>query len=399
MERYWFIDTFALCYSYRYLVTKRQQQKGLPMQNSQHALTLAQINALTEEQIDKKLRLALDNAIDRIDLTYEQMREVMLLIMTGKCNDARMGAMLTALRMKSESIDEITAAAAVMRELAERIEPTNPERLVDIVGTGGDGANLFNVSTASALVAATAGVKVAKHGNRSVSGKSGSSDVLAQAGVRLDLSHDETLACLEQQNLGFLFAPNHHPAMRHAMPVRRALGMRTLFNILGPLTNPAGAVNAVIGVFTPKLCLPLAKVLQELGDKHVMVVGSNDGLDEISLAAGTQVAELKDGNIEVYELMPEDVGIDSQTLIGLEVATPEQSLALIRVALSGEETHSKTVLKARDMIALNAGAAIYVGGLASNLPNGVNIAQSVIQSGDALHKMHNFAKFTQSFGK
>ena len=173
------------------------------MQNSQHALTLAQINALTEEQIDKKLRLALDNAIDRIDLTYEQMREVMLLIMTGKCNDARMGAMLTALRMKSESIDEITAAAAVMRELAERIEPTNPERLVDIVGTGGDGANLFNVSTASALVAATAGVKVAKHGNRSVSGKSGSSDVLAQAGVKLDLSHDETLACLEQQNLGF----------------------------------------------------------------------------------------------------------------------------------------------------------------------------------------------------
>lgn len=366
------------------------------MQNSPYSLTPEQIHALTQEQIDKKLRLALDNVIDRIDLTYEQMREVMLIIMTGKCDDSRMGAMLTALRMKSESIDEITAAAAVMRELAERIEIENRHNLVDIVGTGGDGANLFNVSTASALVAATAGVKVAKHGNRSVSSKSGSSDLLSQAGIELNLNHEQISACIHEQNLGFLFAPNHHPAMRYAMPVRQALGVRTLFNILGPLTNPAGAANAVIGVFTPKLCLPLAKVFKELGDKHVMVVGSNDGLDEISLAAGTQVAELKDGNIEVYELMPEDVGIDSQTLIGLEVASPEQSLALIRVALSGEETHSKTVLKARDMVALNAGAAIYVGGLASNLANGVNIAQTVIQSGDALNKMHAFAEFTQS---
>ncbi|HAM61958.1 MAG: anthranilate phosphoribosyltransferase [Psychrobacter sp.] len=357
--------------------------------------TPEQITELSEEQVHKLLTSALDRILQRIDLTFDEMREVMLIIMQGRCSDALMGAILTGLRMKGESIDEITAAASAMRNLAANIEPKGCDYLVDIVGTGGDGANLFNVSTASALVTAAAGAQVAKHGNRGVSTKSGSSDLLEQAGISLALDPAQALKCIEDEGIGFLFAPNHHSAMRYANPVRRALKARTIFNILGPLTNPAGVPNLVIGVFTAQLCEPLAKVMKNLGAEHVMVVGAKDGLDEISLATSTTVAELKDGEITVYEMMPEDAGVESQTLIGLDVDSPEQSLELIKAALSGEETHDRSVIKARDMIALNAGAAIYTAGLASNYPNGVSRAQKVIQNGSALTKLNSLAAYTQ----
>ena len=357
--------------------------------------TPEQITELSEEQVHKLLTSALDRILQRIDLTFDEMREVMLIIMQGRCSDALMGAILTGLRMKGESIDEITAAASAMRNLAANIEPKGCDYLVDIVGTGGDGANLFNVSTASALVTAAAGAQVAKHGNRGVSTKSGSSDLLEQAGISLALDPAQALKCIEDEWIGFLFAPNHHSAMRYANPVRRALKARTIFNILGPLTNPAGVPNLVIGVFTAQLCEPLAKVMKNLGAEHVMVVGAKDGLDEISLATSTTVAELKDGEITVYEMMPEDAGVESQTLIGLDVDSPEQSLELIKAALSGEETHDRSVIKARDMIALNAGAAIYTAGLASNYPNGVSRAQKVIQNGSALTKLNSLAAYTQ----
>nr|WP_201617126.1 anthranilate phosphoribosyltransferase [Psychrobacter urativorans] len=353
------------------------------------------ITQLSDEQIHKLLTSALDRIFQHIDLTFDEMHQVMLIIMQGKCSNAMMGAILTGLRMKGESIDEITAAASAMRDLAANIAPNACDYLVDIVGTGGDGANLFNVSTASALVAAAAGAQVAKHGNRGVSTRSGSSDLLEKAGISLALTPLQALDCIENQGIGFLFAPNHHSAMRYANPVRRELKARTIFNILGPLTNPAGVPNLVIGVFTAQLCEPLAKVMKNLGARHVMVVGAKDGLDEISLATSTTVAELKNGEISVYELMPEDAGIESQTLIGLDVDSPEQSLKLIRAALSGSDTTERAVLKARDMIALNAGAAIYTSGLASTYPDGVSQAQKVIANGAALTKLESLANYTQ----
>ncbi len=358
--------------------------------------TTSDVEALSDEQVHTLLAKSLDRILQRIDLTFDEMREVMLIIMQGRCSDAMMGAILTGLRMKGESIDEITAAASAMRALAANIEPKGCDYLVDIVGTGGDGANLFNVSTASAFVAAAAGAQVAKHGNRGVSTKSGSSDLLEQAGISLSLTPEQALACIEEQGIGFLFAPNHHSAMRYANPVRRELKARTIFNILGPLTNPASVPNLVIGVFTAQLCEPIAKVMQNLGARHVMVVGAKDGLDEISLATSTTVAELKDGKISVYDMMPEDAGIESQTLIGLDIDSPQQSLTLIREALSGADTHDRSVLKARDMIALNAGAAIYTAGLASNYPNGVSRAQKIIQDGTALDKLTALADYTQT---
>ena len=353
------------------------------------------IAKLSDEDVHSLLASALDRIFQHIDLTFDEMHEVMLIIMQGRCSNAMMGAILTGLRMKGESIDEITAAASAMRALAENIAPQGCNHMVDIVGTGGDGANLFNVSTASALVAAAAGAQVAKHGNRGVSTKSGSSDLLEQAGISLALTPMQTLDCIEKQGIGFLFAPNHHSAMRYANPVRRELKSRTIFNILGPLTNPAGVPNLVIGVFTARLCEPMAKVMRNLGARHVMVVGAKDGLDEISLATSTTVAELKDGEISVYDIMPEDAGIESQTLIGLDINSPAESLALIRAALSGDDTSERAVLKARDMIALNAGAAIYTAGLASDYASGVRQAQAVIQNGSALTKLQALAEHTQ----
>lgn len=350
---------------------------------------------LTDEQNQILLTTALDRTINTIDLTYHEMRGVMLAIMNGQCPDAMMGALLTALRIKGESIEEITAAAQVMLELAIKVELDDTPYLVDIVGTGGDGANLFNVSTASTLVAAAAGCRVAKHGNGGVSGKSGSSDLLRQAGVHLDLSIEQIISSIKQYGVGFLFAPNHHIAMRHAMPVRRTLKTRTIFNILGPLTNPAGVKQAVIGVFNPALCEPMAYVLKNLGAKHVMVVGSKDNLDEISLATTTHVAELKDNQVTVYDIEPEDLGITSQTLKGLIIDSPAQSLALIRDALSANTNKSTIAQKAADMIALNAGATIYVAGLANTHKEGVQTALQLIHSGKALEKLEDLAAFTQ----
>lgn len=366
------------------------------------ALPVSTTVNMTDEQIHNLLTTALERILKRIDLTQKEMREVMSIIMEGRCPDAMMGALLVGLNMKSESIDEITASASVMLDFAKKVDLEGCSHLVDIVGTGGDGSNLFNVSTASAFVAAAAGAHVAKHGNRGVSSKSGSSDLLDQAGINLNVTTDQTRQCIESQHIGFLFAPNHHQAMKHAIPIRRQLKVRTIFNILGPLTNPAGVKNSVVGVFTDTLCEPLAYVLKNLGANHVMVVGSKDGLDEISLATSTKVAELKDGEVTVYDIFPEDAGIDSQTLVGLSVDSSRQSLELIISALSGKEDnnygiHPNKVSKARDMIALNAGAAIYVAGLASNFANGVNQAQTIIQSGAALKKLNDFAKFTQSF--
>ena len=352
---------------------------------------------LTPEQTQLLLTTALDRAINTIDLTYAEMRGVMLAIMQGQCPDAMMGALLTALRMKGESIEEITAAAQVMRELAIKVDLSDVPNVVDIVGTGGDGANLFNVSTAATMVAAVAGCHVAKHGNGGVSGKSGSSDLLQQAGINLALNTEQITQSIKTHGIGFLFAPNHHVAMKHAMPIRRTLKTRTVFNILGPLTNPAGVKNAVIGVFNPSLCEPLANVFKNLGAEHVLVVGSVDNLDEISLATYTHVAELKDGKVSVYDIEPEDVGIESQTLQGLIIESPSQSLALIREALANNPNKTPIAKKAADMIALNAGATIYVAGKADTIKQGVAMAQDIISSGKALQKMAALASFTQQF--
>ena len=352
---------------------------------------------LTPEQTQLLLTTALDRAINTIDLTYAEMRGVMLAIMQGQCPDAMMGALLTALRMKGESIEEITAAAQVMRELAIKVDLSDVPNVVDIVGTGGDGANLFNVSTAATMVAAVAGCHVAKHGNGGVSGKSGSSDLLQQAGINLALNTEQITQSIKTHGIGFLFAPNHHVAMKHAMPIRRTLKTRTVFNILGPLTNPAGVKNAVIGVFNPSLCEPLANVFKNLGAEHVLVVGSVDNLDEISLATYTHVAELKDGKVSVYDIEPEDVGIESQTLQGLIIDSPSQSLALIREALANNPNKTPIAKKAADMIALNAGATIYVAGKADTIKQGVAMAQDIISSGKALQKMAALASFTQQF--
>ena len=256
------------------------------------------------------MQQALNNITKNIELTQPQMEDVMRTIMNGEATDAQIGALMMGLRLKGESIDEITAAARVMREFAIKIDVSDVPYLVDIVGTGGDGQNLFNVSTASAFVIAAAGATIAKHGNRGVSTKSGSSDLLEQAGIQLDLNMQQTERCIREMGVGFLFAPNHHKAMKYAVGPRRELGIRSIFNLLGPLTNPAGVKRLVIGVFSTELCRPIAEVMKQLGAEHVMVVHSKDGLDEISLASSTYVAELKNGDVTEWEIQPEDVGIE-----------------------------------------------------------------------------------------
>jgi anthranilate phosphoribosyltransferase len=340
------------------------------------------------------LQTALNQVVQHIDLTQTEMAEVMRIIMTGDATTAQIGALLMGLRMKGESIDEITAAARVMRELALAVPVSDLPHLIDIVGTGGDGQHLFNVSTASAFVAAAAGATVAKHGNRGVSSKSGSSDLLEQAGIALDLTVAQTERCIRDIGVGFLFAPNHHTAMKHTSAPRRELGLRTLFNLLGPLTNPAGVTRLVVGVFSAALCRPIAEVFKQLSATHVMVVHSNDGLDEISLAQTTHVAELKDGMIHEWILTPEDYGIRSQSLIGLTVVDAADSLALIQDALGRTKTERGE--KAAQMIALNAGAGLYVSGLASSYQQGIDLAQDVIYGGQALEKMSILAEFTQT---
>jgi anthranilate phosphoribosyltransferase len=340
------------------------------------------------------IKEALNRVVNNLDLSTAEMQDVMRLIMTGQCTDAQIGAFLMGMRMKSETIDEIVGAATVMRELAAPV-CIDAERLVDTCGTGGDGMNVFNVSTAAAFVVAAAGGRVAKHGNRAVSGKSGSADLLEAAGVYLNLKSEQVARCVESVGVGFMFAPAHHGAMKHAIGPRRELGLRTLFNMLGPMTNPAGVKHQVIGVFSQALCRPMAEVLQRLGSRHVLVVHAQDGLDEISLAAPTQVAELKDGVISEYRIQPEDFGIRSQTLIGLTVEDAQGSLALIRDALGKRKTENGQ--KAADMIVLNAGAALYAADIATSLKEGVQLAQDALHTGLAWEKLDELVSFTAVF--
>lgn len=338
------------------------------------------------------IKHALNRLVAQIDLSTEEMIMVMREVMTGVATPAQIGAFLIALRMKGETLDEITGAAMVMRELASPVE-IDVDYLVDTCGTGGDGANLFNISTASAFVVAAAGGRVAKHGNRGVSSASGSADVLEAAGINLDIDPEQVARCIREIGVGFMFAPAHHSAMRYAIGPRKELGLRTIFNMLGPMTNPANVKRQVIGVFNGELCRPIAQVLQRLGSEHVMVVHAKDGLDEISLAAPTQVAELKNGEIIEYTITPEDFGIQSKSLIGLSVANGEDSLLLIKDALGNRR--GQYAEKAADIITLNAGAAIYVSGVASTFTDGIEMARDAIGSSLAGEKIRELAAFTQ----
>ena len=336
------------------------------------------------------MQTAIRQVTERQDLSSDDMTTVMRTIMTGKATPAQMGGFLIGLRMKGETVDEITAAAGVMRELATRVE-VKGDHLVDTCGTGGDGASTFNISTASAMVAAAAGAQVAKHGNRSVSSSSGSADVLETAGVNLDLSPEQVARCVNEIGIGFLFAPKHHGAMKHAIGPRREMGVRTLFNLLGPLTNPAGAPNQVLGVFSADWVEPLAQVLKRLGSKHVLVVHAEDGLDEISIAAATSVAELKDDKVTTYSIEPEQFGMQRGDLAGLSVQDADQSLALINRVFENEAG------PARDIVVLNAGAAIYAANVAGSLQAGIETASEVIASGAAKEKFARLITMSQSF--
>lgn len=336
---------------------------------------------------------ALESVVNKQDLAAAEMRAVMRQIMTGQATEAQIGAFLVALRMKGESIDEIAGAVEVMRELATGVEVSG-DYLVDIVGTGGDESNLFNVSTASSFVVAASGGRVAKHGNRSVSSSSGAADLLEAAGVNLSLSPEQVAQCVEQLGVGFMFAPAHHSAMKHAIGPRRELGLRTIFNILGPMTNPAGVDQQLIGVYDPALCRPMAEVLGRLGAKHIMVVNSADGLDEISIADETYVAEFKDGNITEYTIKPEEFFAKRQSLDGLSVSDAKQSFDIISDALGKQQ--GENAEKAADLIAINSGAALYIAGCAADLKQGVAMAQDAIVSGLARAKISDFAAFTKA---
>ena len=324
---------------------------------------------------------AIKAVISRQNLNESEMHDVMNSIMTGQTTDAQIGAFLVGLSMKGETIEEITASAKVMRALATSVELSSNDYLVDTCGTGGDGLGLFNISTASAFVVAAAGGKVAKHGNRSISSKSGSADVLEAAGINLNISPKLISQCIEEIGLGFMFAPAHHSAMKHAIGPRKELAVRTIFNVLGPLTNPAKAPNQIMGVYDKSLVEPIANVLKGLNSRHVMVVHSEDGLDEFSIANTTYVAELKDNNISTYTVHPGDFGLEEGNLDSIKAENAEQSLALINEAFSGKKG------VARDIIALNAGAAIYVSGLVSSFDEGVTQANQILSDGSAQDKL------------
>nr|VFK61728.1 MAG: anthranilate phosphoribosyltransferase [Candidatus Kentron sp. TUN]VFK71562.1 MAG: anthranilate phosphoribosyltransferase [Candidatus Kentron sp. TUN] len=321
------------------------------------------------------------------DLTETEMLDVMSTIMAGEATPAQIGGFLIGLRMKGETVEEIAAAAAVMRRLATPVEVAG-EHLVDTCGTGGDAKGTFNISTTSALVAAAAGAKVAKHGNRAVSGKSGSADVLEAAGVNLDLQPLQVAHCIEEIGVGFLFAPHHHAAMRHAIGPRREMGVRTIFNLLGPLTNPAGAPNQVLGVFSDAWVEPIARVLSHLGSRHALVVHAEDGLDEISIGSPTRVAELRKGGVDTYTLSPEQFGIARANIDEIVVDSVEESLAMMRVVLDG------TKGAAYDVVALNAGAAIFAAGITETLAAGIEKAQEAIASGHAKEKLEALVKLS-----
>ncbi|MDX2415947.1 MAG: anthranilate phosphoribosyltransferase [Xanthomonadales bacterium] len=340
------------------------------------------------------IQTALGRIAEKQDLTTEEMVDVMRQIMSAGATDVQIGAFLLGMRIKGETIDEITGGVQVLREFASGVKVDGPN-LVDIVGTGGDGANLFNVSTAACFVVAAAGGRVAKHGNRSVSSSSGSADVLEAAGVRLDITPEQVAHCVNELGIGFMFALMHHSAMRHVSLARKELGLRTLFNVLGPMANPAGLKRQLIGVYDRALCRPVAEVLQRLGSEHVLVVHSEDGLDEISLAANTHVAELKNGTVSEFTLQPEQLGFERESMHDLVVDGVAESLALITAALAGEKDPRSQ--RAAHMITLNAGAALYVAGIAESVFDGVSVANEVLASGAGLKKMQQLADMTQGF--
>lgn len=330
---------------------------------------------------------AIASVIEGKDLSRDEMSEVMRLIMTGSATPAQIGGFLVGLRVKGETIVEIVGAASVMRDLSTPVE-VDAVNLVDTCGTGGSGSNKFNVSTASAFVAAAAGARVAKHGNRAASSKSGSADLLEEAGANIMLGPENVAQCINTIGVGFLFALNHHGAMKHAIGPRKEMTVRTIFNLLGPLTNPARAERQLVGVYDAAWVVPIANVLKELGSKHVMVVHSADGLDELSISANTRVAELNNGVISEYELAPEDFGFSRFDLDELKVSSSEESLVLVKASLDGSHKG------ATGIVALNAGAAIYVSGVADSLDSGVEMASEAIGSGQAAEKMNEFVDFT-----
>jgi len=334
------------------------------------------------------IQQAINQAIQGNDLSRDAMQAVMQQIMTGECTDAQIGGLLIALRMKGETVDEITAAAQVMSSLAEPVV-VNKLNLIDIVGTGGDGTSTFNVSTAASFVAAGAGAAVAKHGNRSVSSKSGSADLLEQAGANLNLNAQQVAQVVEQAGVGFMFAPMHHSAMKHAIGPRKEMAVRTIFNVLGPLTNPAQVKRQVVGVFDLGLTQTLAKVFAQLGSEHTLVVHSDDGMDEISICAPTTVSELRDGQVTTYKITPADFGLQTGLLSDIAVDGAAQSLTMIDAVLNGEAG------AARDIVILNAGAGIYVSGLSNSLANGVELAAQSIDSGKALAAKQAYVSATQ----
>ncbi len=333
---------------------------------------------------------ALASVLNQKSLSGKQMREVMLQIMTGKTSHAQMAGFLIALRCKGETVTEMTAAAEVMRELATPVWVTG-KHVIDTCGTGGDGANTFNISTTCAFVVAAAGGIVAKHGNRSVSSASGSADVLEAAGVNLNLSAEQVSDCVKEIGLGFLFAPKYHGAMKHAISVRKEMGVRTIFNILGPLSNPAAAKNQLIGVFSKNWLEPLAQVLKNLGSEHVLIVSADDGLDEISIASPTSVAELKNGVINCYKITPESLGLQSANLTELAVTDANSSLTILKSVLNNNSSPAK------DIVLLNSGAAIYAAGLVDSLSTGIVKAEKVIANGQALAKLDALIEFTNRY--
>lgn len=335
-----------------------------------------------------QIQHAIARAIEGKDLSRQEMQAVMQQIMTGECTDAQIGGLLVALRMKGETIDEITAAAEVMASLASHVHIDAPN-LIDIVGTGGDGISTFNVSTAASFVAAGAGCSVAKHGNRSVSSKSGSADLLEQAGANLNLESSQVAKVIESAGVGFMFAPMHHSAMRHAIGPRKEMAVRTIFNVLGPLTNPANVKRQVVGVFANDLTDKLANVFMQLGSEHTLVVHSDDGMDEISICAPTTISEVRNGKVRSFIVKPEDFALQTANVEQIIVSDPAESLAMIEQVLGGQKS------AARDIVVLNAGAGIYVSGLADSLARGIELAQASIDSGKALAAKQAYIAATQ----
>ena len=336
---------------------------------------------------------AIQRTVEHREIFHDEMLDLMRQIMSGQLTPAQMAALIIGLRVKKETIGEITAAAQVMREFATKVAVADSGNLVDVVGTGGDAAHTFNISTAATFVCAAAGARVAKHGNRAVSSKCGSADVMEALGVNINLAPEQVGRCIDGVGVGFMFAPNHHPAMKHAAPVRRELGVRTIFNILGPLTNPAQAPTQLMGVFHPDLVGIQIRVLQRLNARHAMTVYGIEGLDEISTSGQTLVGELKDGKVREYSVHPEQFGLPVHAPRTLRVSTVEESRAMVLSALENKASPQ------RDIVAFNAGAAIYVAGRAQSFENGVEIAFDAIKSGAARAKLDEFVKFSQQFSR